>query len=147
MNRILLIGVAALALSDATVAADAAQKHVRHFYQAPVQQQWSGAGATVEEVIPNTPAASAGIRPGDIIVGINGRTVNGYSDIDSPVAASVGRPLTIDIYRGGKRLRLRAAPRLMLVRNPYGEVTQRGVLGVAHTDFRGIPCALEPDCE
>jgi len=109
MNRILLTGIAVLGLGTAVVPADAAHKQVRQYDQAPAQAQWSG--VRVEEVLANTPAANAGIRPGDVIVGMGGRAVNGYADVDAAVAASGGRPLTIDIVRGGARARLRAAPR------------------------------------
>jgi len=101
MNRILLTGIAVLGLGTAVVPADAAHKQVRRYDQAPAQEQWSGSGVRVEEVLANTPAANAGIRPGDVIVGMGGRAVNGYADVDAAVAASGGRPLTIDIVRGG----------------------------------------------
>ena len=148
MDRILLIGLAALALSSNADAADRAHKGARHSYQLQDRQPWSGAGVTVEEIAPHTAAASAGIRPGDVIVGIDGTAVSGYSDIDSRVAASGGRPLTIDIERGGRRLRLRTAPRGMVVLTPDGPQNRR-VLWVVHTESRLIlmPCAEDPDCE
>ncbi len=157
MSKISLIVVAALALTSATVTAHAAHKRAVQVYEERIMQdshqehfqQQSGSGVTVEEVVPNTAAASAGLRPGDVIAAVNGNAVTGYSDIDARVAASGGRPLSIDVYRGGRHLRLRAAPRPMLVRSPFGEAEQRRVLGVAHTEGRLIlmPCAEDPDCE
>jgi len=147
MNRILLTGIAVLGLGTAVVPADAAHKQVRRYDRPPEQAQWSGSGVRVEEVLANTPAANAGIRPGDVIVGMGGRAVNGYADVDAAVAASGGRPLTIDIVRGGARARLRAAPRLAITQGAYSSVQQRFVLGLSHTEFRLRSCAEEPDCE
>jgi C-terminal processing protease CtpA/Prc len=45
-----------------------------------VQQQWLGSGARVEGVDANSPAERAGLRLGDVIVGINGSPINNYSD-------------------------------------------------------------------
>jgi S1-C subfamily serine protease len=110
MNMALRI-FAALALSSLTTAAGAADRHSMPFYQEPDQQQSAGTGVTVAEVVPHTAAASAGIRPGDAVVSVNGRAVYSYSDIDSEVEAGGGRPLTVDLYRDRRRLRLHAAPR------------------------------------
>ena len=149
MNAVLRIFFAALALSSITVAADAADRRMRPSYQEPDRQQWAGAGVTVTEVVPHTAAASAGIRPGDVIASINGRAVNSYSDVDLEVAASAGRPMTIDLYRDRRRLRLHAAPRRTQPLTPYGIAEHERVLGLAHWETRLIlmPCALDPDCE
>ena len=72
MNTVPRIFIAALALSIAAASARAAER----------QQQWAGAGVTVTEVVPHTAAASAGIRPGDVVVSINGNAVYSYADID-----------------------------------------------------------------
>ncbi len=115
--------------------------------QASPQKQPFGYGARVEEVITNTPAARAGVQPGDVIVGIDGRAIGGFPDLDSLVTASGGRPLTIDIDRSGTHVRLKASPSLALILSPYYSVQQRWVLGVSHTEFRFISCAQDPDCE
>lgn len=158
MKRIVPIGFALLGLINATMPADAAHRQARRpgaapipqqRYVAPLPSQWAGNGVRIEEVIPNTGAARAGIRPGDVLVGINGRTINGYPDLDAAVAASGGRALTLDVYRGGSRIRLRALPTFAITPNGYGSIEQRRVLGVAHTESRWVlmPCALDPDCE
>lgn len=139
MNTIPRIFVTALALSIAATSASAAEG----------QQQWAGTGVTVTEVVPHTAAASAGIRPGDVVVSINGNAVYSYADIDSQVAASGGRPMTIDLYRAGRHLRLHAAARRIQPLTRYGVAEHERVLGLAHWESRLIlmPCALDPDCE
>jgi len=149
MGVTLQICIMALALGATTVAADAATRQTRPSDQKPHHQQWSGNGVTLGEVVPHTAAASAGIRVGDVIFSINGRAVGSYDDIDSQVTASGGHPITIDLYRGGRHLRLHVAPRAMRLPSPYGQVEHQPVLGLAHWEQRLIlmPCALDPDCE
>ena len=145
MKRILPIGAALMALSLATVAAAFAES--RGPAPAAPPSQPFGGGARVEEVIADTPAARAGIRAGDVVVAINGRGIADYADLDAAMAADGGRPLTVDVERGGTRLRFRVTPIFALMQSPYAEVRQRWVLGVSHTEYRMVPCALEPDCE
>ena len=71
-----------------------------------------GSGARVDDVDVDGAAASAGIQPGDLILAIDGKPINGYSDIDPVVEASSKRILAIDIGRGAAHLRLKVTPRL-----------------------------------
>jgi len=49
----------------------------------------------VEEVAPNSPAAMAGIESGDMIIGINGRTVNNTIDLSRYIQLNLGKDTTI----------------------------------------------------
>jgi len=60
------------------------------------RQHWQGPGYTVEEVGPHTPAALAGVRPGDRVMAIDGRAVNGPDDLDREVQRS-GNLVVVDI--------------------------------------------------
>jgi membrane-associated protease RseP (regulator of RpoE activity) len=130
MNRILLTGTALLTLINAGMPASAAPKHARQYQQVPLQQQSFGSGARVDAVDANSPAARAGMRPGDRIVDINGRSINGILDV-IPSVEGGGRPLTVDIERGGTRVRVRVSP-------PNGR-WQRGVLGITGTYYPFCP--------
>ena len=130
MNRILLTGTTLVTLISAGMPASAAHKHATRYYPAPVQQGWFESGARIDEVDSNSPAARAGMRPGDRIVGINGRSINGILDV-IPSVEGGGRPLTVDIERGGTRLRVRVSP-------PNGR-WQRGVLGITGTYYPFCP--------
>ncbi|XTZ19465.1 MAG: HhoA/HhoB/HtrA family serine endopeptidase [cyanobacterium endosymbiont of Rhopalodia fuxianensis] len=58
-------------------------------------------GILVVQVVPNTPAARAGIRRGDVIVGVNGKLVDDGSELQSIVENSgLNVPLKLQLYRG-----------------------------------------------
>ena len=61
--------------------------------------------ATVNDVLPDSPAEAAGVRAGDRIVAINGTTVEGES-IRPTIQASDGRPVQLTVVRDGATVRL-----------------------------------------
>ncbi len=64
-----------------------------------------GHGALVAEVMPDSPAAKAGLKRGDIITGFNGKTVQESSELPRLVAAMAPETkVGVDIIRNGERL-------------------------------------------
>jgi regulator of sigma E protease len=64
----------------------------------------------VDTVIPDTPAAAAGLRSGDEIVAINGKPVRSYDDVSRTIRASGGKPIVVLVNRDGRRLGLGPRP-------------------------------------
>jgi serine protease Do len=61
------------------------------------------AGAFVAELTPGAPAGKAGIRPGDVITGINNQKVTGASDVVDYVSAqNIGSNVTLSYMRDGR---------------------------------------------
>lgn len=61
-------------------------------------------GAVITRVMDNSPAASAGLQPGDIIIKINGHAVKDSGDIKNRFGLlPVGEEVTFEILRGGER--------------------------------------------
>src|SRR5688500_18898468 len=55
----------------------------------------------IGEVIPNKPAAKAGLRTGDRIVSIKGEPVNDFEDVRMVVSMNAGTPLPVVYVRDG----------------------------------------------
>ena len=91
------------------------------------------ASPRVDTVQPDTAAAAAGFQTGDLVLAINGRTVESFSDMQRIVSTSAGETLTFDIERGDTRLTLKAVPALKEVKDAFGNVHRIGVLGITRS--------------
>jgi serine protease Do len=66
-------------------------------------------GALVAAVTPNSPAAKAGLKEGDVILSAAGHPIKGAHDLPQLVAvAPIGQKLDLTIRRDGKEMRLAA---------------------------------------
>ncbi|HEV2558835.1 MAG TPA: RIP metalloprotease RseP [Microvirga sp.] len=83
----------------------------------------------IESLQPGSAAERAGFQPGDLIVSINGRTIDSFSEMQRRVSASAGETLTIVVDRNGQPVTLEAVPDLKEQTTPFGK--QRiGLLGL-----------------
>ena len=65
----------------------------------------SPAGALVSEVQPSSPAAAAGLKTGDVIIGFNGTSILSAGDLSARVhMAKPGSRATLEVWRGGKKI-------------------------------------------
>ncbi|MBI2843560.1 MAG: site-2 protease family protein [Armatimonadetes bacterium] len=81
---------------------------------------------TIGQVSTGTPAAGAGLKPGDTIVAINGRRLSGGDDMLTTIRSSAGKDLTIRIRRDDETRTVRATPKPGTVPGVKGKV---GLLG------------------
>jgi regulator of sigma E protease len=65
----------------------------------------------VGRVLPRSPAAEAGFRPGDLIRSINGQRVESITDVTDAVARFAPGPETFSVVRGGHPIGVVVAPR------------------------------------
>ena len=87
------------------------------------------AAPIVSKVVPESPAAHAGIRAGDTILSVNGTAVESFDEIRGLVWDRAGETLTLRIRREGQTLALRATPRASLQNLPGGK-QKVGFLGI-----------------
>jgi membrane-associated protease RseP (regulator of RpoE activity) len=62
------------------------------------------------DVLARNPAQVAGLRSGDVIVGIRGHALDARSDLTAAIGSSAGRPLPLQVRRGGRTLVLTVVP-------------------------------------
>ena len=69
-------------------------------------------GIEIVEVVEGSPAAAAGLRPGDIVFAVGGDRVAGTRDIQRKMLAdAIGTPTSIELVRDGTALTVEAVPR------------------------------------
>lgn len=67
------------------------------------------AGAFVNEVVDNSAAQKAGIKPGDIITSINGKKISSFAELRAVIATlGSGAEAQIGIFRDGKNITVKA---------------------------------------
>jgi regulator of sigma E protease len=60
----------------------------------------------VDRVAAGTPAAAAGLEPGDEIVAVDGRETATFDDVSREIRGSGGRPIVVTVERDGRRVDL-----------------------------------------
>jgi regulator of sigma E protease len=85
----------------------------------------------VGRVAPNSPAAAAGLRTGDVVVSVDGRPVRHWEDLDRVVAKSSGRALQLAVAHDGATQQVTITPRMTEIRDPiFKESHEAWELGV-----------------
>jgi len=75
------------------------------------------ASRRVERVSANSPAATAGLRPGDVIVAVNLQPTTTFKQVSKAIRSSNGKPVIVSIVRQGKYIEL--PPRKTVKQNGF----------------------------
>ncbi len=94
-------------------------------------------------VQPNSPAAEAGFRPGDVIRSMDGRAVGGFEDVTPYVLLRSGEPIRFVVDRGGAAVALTATPARAALSDPLGNRMRMGRLGIG-SDVRPVRVRYGP---
>ena len=96
--------------------------------------------ADIDRVVPGSAAERAGFQPGDVIVGIDGRTVERFEQVIRTVQLHPGTPMAFSVVRDGRELQLNAVPDVIDRTDRFGNPQRIGQLGVsrAGTDMKLI---------
>ena len=82
-------------------------------------------------VLPDQPAAQAGIQKNDLVLAINGQAINRWSEMVERIQASGGQPVRLVVDREGRKLNLTMKPRLVEAKNIFGEPQKVFRVGIA----------------
>lgn len=89
--------------------------------------------ADIGKVIPNTAAERAGLKPGDVIVGIDGAKVERFEEVIRTVQLHPGTPLVFSVERDGKEISLTAIPDVLDRKDRFGNPQRIGRLGISRS--------------
>lgn len=89
--------------------------------------------AEIGTVRPDSAAAAAGLRPGDRITAIDGRSIDRFEQVQLIVRLNQGTPLSVDVLRDGQTVNLSVTPRIVEVDDRLGGTQRVGQLGVGRS--------------
>lgn len=84
----------------------------------------------VGQVTQGSPAALAGIKPGDLVTRIDGTAIHDFQQLPEIISVSGGDTLAIGLKRAGRDLTVQVTPRLMKTRDALGNMGSQMVIGV-----------------
>ena len=87
--------------------------------------------ARVMQVQPDSPAATAGFQPGDLITHVNGKLIADGGEVTQVVALSSGDPVRFTVERAGADVLLTATPERKIEENPIAGRVSVGRIGLA----------------
>ncbi|MGA8612136.1 MAG: RIP metalloprotease RseP [Xanthobacteraceae bacterium] len=93
--------------------------------------------ARVDDVQPDSPAATAGFEPGDMVLAINEQKIASFADMQRIVSESAGETLNVTVERNGAQLVLKATPELHEEKDIFGNVRRIGLLGIRRSPGPG----------
>jgi regulator of sigma E protease len=93
--------------------------------------------ARVDGVSAGSAAETAGFKPKDVVVAIDGSAVESFSDMQRIVRISPGRPLTFRVLREGQEVDIQAVPQLREQKDVFGQTHKIGVIGISRSDTAG----------
>lgn len=88
------------------------------------------ADPVVSEVKENSAAASAGVKPGDLLVSIDGNAVTTFDDVRRYVSVRPEMPITIQVKRDEQLLDLTMVPQRTEITDQFGNKMELGIIGI-----------------
>lgn len=85
----------------------------------------------VLQVVPQSAAISAGLRPGDVITAVDGTEIYSFSELKDAVESSDGAPLALDVWRAGETLEFTMTPKVVDEPQPDGSFERALRIGIA----------------
>ncbi len=86
----------------------------------------------VDSVIPDSPAATAGFKPGDVVESIDGTKISSFSDLQRLISLSSGSVLDVVVRRGDQQINLSVQPKLTET-EVFGRKQRIAMLGISRS--------------
>ena len=92
----------------------------------------------IDEVRPESAAERAGFQKGDLVISIEGKTIENFGDLQQAVVTRGGDELVVVVDRAGIILTIKVVPDIKSEDDGFGGTIRRGMLGVVHNPEGGI---------
>lgn len=86
--------------------------------------------ARVDEVVPDSPAARAGLMSGDVVTAIDGQPITVFEQIQRTVSLNVGKTLKFEVQRGGQTVEIPVTPEVREHIDGAGDTVRMVLIGV-----------------
>lgn len=93
--------------------------------------------ARVDNVLADSAAAAAGFQKGDVILAIDGKKIDSFTEMQRTVGAQPGEELTFTVKRADATIELKATPVLKEIKDSFGNVHRAGILGISRSTNPG----------
>ena len=84
----------------------------------------------VAAVVAGGPADRAGLKPGDLLLSIEGRTIESFADLQRVVSTNAETPLVVELVRGGVQTQATLIPETKEQLNILGIKQSVGIVGI-----------------
>lgn len=85
----------------------------------------------VGAVTEGSPAEKAGIKPGDLIVEVDGKGIKSWDELREAIATSSKESLVVVAKRQGELVKIYVSPEIKRVKNIFGEEKEMRILGIS----------------
>ena len=75
-------------------------------------------GLVAARVVPDSPAAEAGVQAGDLLVSVDGSPLRSWADFRRHILAHANQQVTLGLRRDGQEMTLQATPTARMVKDP-----------------------------
>ena len=100
--------------------------------------------AVVGMVEPNSPAARAGVEPGDRVIAVDGAAVEWWDEVFLPIREGAeNSSIVFELERDAERFRIEVPVVHQRTRDRYGAVVDTGWVGIAHARMAALVGVLE----
>ena len=93
----------------------------------------------VDSFTPDSPAAAAGMRPGDRITAIDGKPVDEFDSLREAIWPYPGRTFQLEVKRGGEALAIPVRAAEKVLKDRFGNESRVGIIGVKAATPRIVP--------
>lgn len=90
----------------------------------------------VGKIMPDSPAAEAGIQSGDVVLSIDDNKVSSFNDISYLVSTNLGTPVVLKIKRAEELLTITLTPKIFEDEDGLGNKITRPLIGIKSSEIK-----------